>query len=86
MKSLEEIASEIIEYSDGSYYKATTDEYNALSATDKQKVDELVWEEIYCCDDCGWFHHIDHMDNFPEEGATVCYSCASTRYEEEEAN
>lgn len=84
MDKLEEIAAEIISYSDGAYQIAYTEEYEALSAEDRTRVNDLVFAEIGSCDCCGWDFHVDSMEHFPDAGETLCWQCAANRYEEEE--
>ena len=76
MKTIEEIADDIINHSKGSFSIARTDEYEALSKLDQSKVDDLVGEEIQPCGSCGWYWHNDSMERSIEFDEEVCPSCA----------
>lgn len=84
MTDLEEIAAEIVAYSDGAYHIGYTEEYEALSSEDRIRVDDLVYQEIDSCDSCGWNFYIDSLEHFSDSGEHLCWQCAETRYEEEE--
>jgi len=84
--TLEEIAQDIIDGSDGSFYMEWGDDIEQLSDSDRSKVEDMVWEEISSCDGCGWHFHVDHMEHFGDTGETLCWKCAddihAAEYEE----
>lgn len=84
MTDLEEIAAEIVAYSEGAYHIGYTEEYEALTAAERTQVSDLVFAEIGSCDSCGWHFHVDSMDSFPDSGDTLCWGCAEDRRQEEE--
>ena len=82
--TLEEIANEIIGWSDGSFYIEWGDDFQKLDEPDRSKVEDMVNEEIASCDCCGWHWHVESMENFIDTGDNLCWKCAEDRREEEE--
>jgi hypothetical protein len=82
--TLEEIAKEIIDGSDGSFYIEWNDDFQKLDEPDRSKVEDMVNEEIASCDCCGWHWHVESMENFVDTGDNLCWKCAEDRREEEE--
>ena len=84
--TLEEIARDIIDGSDGSFYMEWGDDIEQLSDSDRSKVEDMVWQEISNCDSCGWHYHADNMEHFDDTGETLCWKCAddghAAEYEE----
>lgn len=83
MKSLEEIAEDIISYSDGAFHIQHTEEYEALTAEDRAKVDGMVYEDIQSCDACGWNFHYDSLSQI-ETGEQFCWRCYEDSLEDED--
>jgi len=82
--TLEEIARDIIDGSDGSFYMEWGDDIEQLSDSDRSKVEDMVWEEISSCDGCGWHFHVDQMEHYYDTGDTLCWKCADDRNTEED--
>ena len=82
--TLEEIARDIIDGSDGSFYMEWGDDIEQLNDSDRSKVEDMVHEEISNCDCCGWHFHTDNMEHFDDTGETLCWKCADDRLTEEE--
>lgn len=81
--TLDEIAQEIIESSDGSFYMEWGDDIEQLSDADRDKVEEMVREEISSCDCCGWHFHADNLEQV--DGENLCWKCAEdVRNEDDE--
>ena len=80
--TLEEIAADIIDGSDGSYHMEWGDDIERLSDADRSKVEGMVWQEIACCDGCGWHFHADNLEQV--EGENLCWKCAQDAEEDEE--
>jgi len=75
VKSLEEIAEEIISDSDGSFNVEWGEEYSALSIEDQSKIDSLVWDAIASCGHCGWHWHVDNLESHELSSEPVCHHC-----------
>lgn len=80
--TLDEIAQEIIESSDGSFYMEWGDDIDQLSDADHAKVEEMVYQEIGCCDECGWHFHADNLEHV--EGENLCWKCAEDVHNDDE--
>lgn len=80
--TLGEIAQEIIESSDGSFYLEWGDDIEQLNDSDHAKVQEMVWEEISTCDCCGWHFHVDNLEQL--DGENLCWKCAEDVRNEDE--
>lgn len=80
--TLEEIAQDIIDWSDGSFYIEWGDDIDQLSDADHSKVEEMVYAEIGCCDGCGWHFHVDNLEQVEDE--TLCRKCAEDARNNEE--
>jgi hypothetical protein len=78
---LQNIADEIIETVDGTFYLDEPDSFRALSADDQVKVMSLVYDRIGNCDHCGWHFNHDQLEQ-NDVGETLCWNCLE-RYEEE---
>jgi hypothetical protein len=81
--TLEEIAQEIIEGSDGSFYVEWGDDFEKLDKPDRSKVEEMVWDEIASCEDCGWHFHVESLEQHIDSGDNLCWKCANDREEAE---
>lgn len=84
MADLEAIANEIISGSSGSFYLGYSEEYESLSAQDKEAVMKMVWEEIDSCSECGWYWDIHNLEYIEGHEGHYCWQCARDLYEEEE--
>lgn len=82
--TLDEIAHEIIEGSDGSYNVEWGEDYAALDFADRERVEAMVWEEIASCDGCGWHFHLEQLEQHFESGDSLCWRCHSDREEAKE--
>lgn len=82
--TIEEIAQDIINGSDGSFYLEWSEDYENLDAADRAIVEDMVHEEISSCDVCGWYFRSSDMSNI--DGQLVCYKCEEDIQEEEEDN
>lgn len=84
--TLEEIAQEIIDGSDGSFHMEWGEAFEQLEEPARSQVEERVWEEISSCDCCGWHFHVDHLERI--DGDMVCWKCEddirAAEYEEGE--
>lgn len=81
--TLEEIANDIIAGSDGSFYMEWGDDFAQLEEPARSQVEDMVWEEIASCGDCGWHFHVDSMEQHLDSGDMLCWKCANDREEEE---
>lgn len=81
--TLEEIAADIIDGSDGSYYMEWGEDIKQLSDSDRSKVEEMVWEQITNCDHCGWHFHVEQLEQ-TLDGENLCWRCAQDAEEDEE--
>lgn len=89
MKTEEELvkmAEDIAGNSDGSYHIEWGEEYDALEANQRQKVEDMVWDQIQSCGSCGWNFIIDSMvDSKHFDGELVCWRCSEDEsYDPEE--
>ena len=75
------IADEIILHADGSYRLDYPEEYSALTFEEQGKVDDLVYEEIGECDNCGWNFNYENLEMHLDHGQ-VCCQCASNLEDE----
>jgi formylmethanofuran dehydrogenase subunit E len=82
-EEVQAIGYEIGEQSIGSHNISYDEKYDALSVEQRIIAHEAIDEVAYPCDDCGWIEDATSLENFPDAGATVCWRCAETRYEEE---
>lgn len=84
--TLDEIARDIIDGSNGSFYLEWGDDIDRLSDADRSKVEDMVWQEIDNCEHCGWHFHHENMENV--DGENLCWKCAEDAYnnEDEEEN
>lgn len=82
--NLEEIAQEIIGWSDGSYNVEWGEDFDALEFGDRARVEAMVWEEIASCDGCGWHFRVDSIEEHVDSGDMLCYKCAEDRENESE--
>lgn len=82
-EELQDIADEIICYSDGVYDIQYTDKYYSLSFADKNTVRDMIFEQIDNCEECGWFWDVDHLDSLPNSGELLCWQCLQHLEEEE---
>lgn len=82
--TLEEIAQDIIAWSDGSFCIDWGEDFDNLSLDDQCKVEDMVLEEIGSCDGCGWHSHVTNLESYPDTGESLCGRCASERDDEEE--
>lgn len=73
--SIEEIAEDIISFSDGSFYVEWGEDYSALSLDDQAKVEEIVWQEIDSCACCGWHFNVNSLSGHDDADGQVCNSC-----------
>lgn len=71
--TLEDIAKDIISWSDGSFYIAWNEYFQKLDEAGRSKVEDMVNEEIASCDCCGWHWHVDSMEHFVDSGDSLCY-------------
>lgn len=79
------IADEIIAYADGSFYIDQPEDYDNLTVEEKGKVDDLVFEQIGNCDECGWHFNYDNLETVDGHGE-LCCACASNVYDEDESD
>ena len=79
------IADEIIAYADGSFYIDQPEEYDNLTVEEKGKVDDLVFEQIGNCDECGWNFNYDNLEMVDGHGE-LCWACASNVDDEDESD
>ena len=84
-QKLAAIADEIIAYADGSFHLEQTEEYHNLTLEDQGKVDELVYEQIGECDECGWNFNYQNLETVDGHGE-LCWNCASNVAEEDESD
>jgi hypothetical protein len=82
---LERIADEIIAYSDGSFRKAWSEEYDELTLEEQGKVEQIVFDNIANCDGCGWNFIIDALEQH-SDGQCYCWQCYQDVVEEEDEN
>jgi formylmethanofuran dehydrogenase subunit E len=80
--NLEEIAQDIIDGSNGSFYMEWGDDFEFLNKADQAKVEDMVHEEISNCAGCGWHWSKDSMENI--DGDELCYKCAEDAANEED--
>lgn len=80
--TLEEIAQEIIDGSDGSFHVEWGEDFEQLEEPARSQVEAMVWEEISNCDCCGWHFHVDHLEQI--NGEMVCWKCEDDVRAEEE--
>ena len=80
--TLDKIAQNIIEDSDGSFYMEWGDDIEHLNDADRSKVEDMVWQEISNCDSCGWHFNINSLENI--DGENLCWKCAEDYENEEE--
>ena len=83
VKSVDEIAQEIIDGSEGSYNVEWGEDFAALDFADRERVEAMVWEEIESCDGCGWHFHVDSLEQHVDSGESLCWRCTNDREEEE---
>lgn len=83
MNDLTEIAEDIIACSDGAFYIQHNEEYYALTAEERAKVDGMVYEDIQNCDACGWNFHYDSLSQ-TETGEQFCWRCYEDSLEDED--
>lgn len=76
------IAEEIIEYSDGSFHIAWSEEYDALSISEQRQVEDVVYDNIASCDGCGWNFSVDSLEQLHE--GSFCWQCYDDVDEESE--
>lgn len=81
--TLSEIAQEIIEGSDGSFYMEWGEDFEQLEEPARSQVEEMVWEEIASCEDCGWHFHVESLEQHIDSGDNLCWKCANDREEAE---
>ena len=79
---LEEIAEDIIGYSDGSFGIEWGEDFERLSAEDKQTVHDMVYEQIADCNHCGWHWSVDNLEEV--DGECYCWRCYEDVIEREE--
>lgn len=79
------IAEEMIAYADGSFYLDQPEEYHNLTLEEQVKVDELVYEQIGLCDECGWHFNYDNLETVDGHGE-LCWSCASNVDDKDESD
>jgi hypothetical protein len=84
VKTIDEIAQEIIDGSDGSFNVEWGEDYSALPLYKQAQVEEIVWQEIASCDGCGWHFHVDNLEQHIASGDCLCWHCANDREEENE--
>lgn len=82
-EKLEAIAAEIIAFADGAFHLNQPESYDTLTTEEREKVDDMVNEEVGDCAVCGWNWTYDNMEEYPEHGWLCCH-CASNIEEEEE--
>jgi hypothetical protein len=80
--SVEEIADDIIGYSDGSFDIGWSEDYEKLSYEDRTAVETLVHNAISNCDCCGWHFRTEDMETYVDSGELLCYRCAEDRENE----
>lgn len=80
--TLDEIAQDIIDGSNGSFYMEWGDDIEQLSDSDRSKVEDIVWQEISNCDSCGWHFHHEDMENV--DGENLCWKCAEDAMDNDE--
>lgn len=80
--TIEEIARDIIDGSNGSFYMEWGDDIANLSDEDRRTVEDMVHEEISSCDCCGWNFHNDSMEDV--DGEYLCWKCAEDAQNNEE--
>lgn len=83
MKNVTEIAEDIIADSDGAFTIQYSEEYHALSSADRFAVDDMVYNDIQCCDACGWNFHYDSLTQ-TETGEQFCWRCYEDSLEDED--
>ena len=81
-EKIEQIAHEIIGYSDGAFNIAWTEEYDTLSLEEQNEVDNLVYQTIGNCGGCGWNFMYDSMEYHEDD--YYCWQCFDHMQEEEE--
>lgn len=83
MKTAEElakIAENIIHESTGSFHMEWGEEYEKLSAEEQSAVNDIVYDQISDCADCGWNYAVFDMENIGGE-----YLCSRCEWERERA-
>ena len=83
--NLQDIADEIAEISDGSFYLEEPESYRALSVEDQAAVMSLVYEQIYTCDSCDWWFNTDRLEQ-TDCGESMCWNCYDDYEEEKREN
>ena len=79
-KTLTEIADEIIVNSEGAFSIALTEEYEDLDLNAQTEVDDLVGEQIQSCGCCGWYWHVDSMEESSQFDELICYKCVDDEF------
>jgi hypothetical protein len=82
--TVEEIAEEIIGYSDGSFVIEWGEDYDKLEKHDQDRVEELVHESIGDCAVCGWNYHVDSLSEHHKHDGSVCWRCYEDLDEKDE--
>lgn len=80
---IEKIANEIVGYSDGAWTIAWSEEYEALTQQEQQKVSDLVFEQIGDCYGCGWNFMYDSLET-DEHGECYCWRCYEDKLAEDD--
>jgi hypothetical protein len=80
---LEQIAREIVGYSDGSFYMEWGESYEALNAEEQSIVADAVYDEIGNCEMCGWHFMYESMETHAD-GCCYCWRCYEDMIAEEE--
>lgn len=84
-EKLATIADETIAYADGSFNLNYSEEYHNLTLEEQGKVEELVFEQIGNCDECGWHFNYENLETVDGHGE-LCWSCASNVNDEDESD
>lgn len=72
---IEQIADDIIGYSDGSFNRYHPEEYDELTLEEQKAVDDTVNLEIAACAVCGWNWHVNNLEHSEKLGEAVCHYC-----------
>lgn len=81
--NLEQIAQYTIDYADGAFYLDWHEDFDKLTAEQKQLVRDKVFAEVGDCVDCGWHWTYESME-VCSDGQERCWQCVDVYYEEEE--
>jgi formylmethanofuran dehydrogenase subunit E len=71
---IQEIADEIIAYSDGAFHIAWNEAYEDLTPEEQHEVAQIVYDNIAGCDGCGWNFMVESLEQH-SDGQCYCWRC-----------